>query len=116
MLANPPEDQEFDTFLDQYEMLFLGAFRNVPSRARHFNVLEHLYGYLSEMLPGDQREALLETVRAYKREEQPLDEPVRILKNHFDGQSLDWINQQSYLNPSRHEWELKQGLREENDG
>lgn len=116
MLANPPEDLGFDAFLDQYEVLYLGAFRNVPSRERHFNVLEHLYGYLSELLPGDQREALLETIRAFHRGEEPLSEPVRILKNHFDGRSIDWINEQSYLNPSQHEWELKQGLRGVYDG
>ncbi len=116
MLANPPEDQEFEVFLDQYEMLFLGAFRNVPSRERHFNVLEHLYGYLSEMLPSDQREALLETIRAFHRGEEPLSEPIKILKNHFDGRSIDWINEQNYLNATCHEWELKKGLREEYEG
>jgi uncharacterized protein YbgA (DUF1722 family) len=116
MLANPSEELEFEAFLDQYGNLYRSAFRTVPTRERHFNVLEHLYGYLSELLPGDQRSAVLETIRAFHRGEVSLSEPLRVLKNHFDGRSIEWVNRQSYLNPTHREWTLRSRLRSELDG
>lgn len=83
------------------------AMGQLPTRERHFNVLEHLYGYLVELLPDETRDELLESIRDFRDGNVPLIEPMRRLKEHFSERSIEWVCNQSYLNPKREEFTLK---------
>ncbi len=105
-LANPPQIA-FDQLLKQYRSQYSKVLRQLPTRQRHFNVLEHLYGYLSELLPNKERIELLEEIRDFHDGDLPLIEPLTSLKRHFEDRSIDWVNQQSYINPTQRELALK---------
>lgn len=109
MLANPP-DMPFDRLMRQYRSQFDNAIRKLTTRERHFNVFEHLYGYLAELLPDEKRNDLLAMIRNFRTGEGPLIEPLKELKKEFEGRSIEWVSNQSYLNPRREEIALKSDI------
>lgn len=110
MLANPPEIA-FDELMKQYYSHYMNAISDLPTRARHFNVLEHLYGYLVEPLPDDELEELLETIRAFRDGDASLIEPLTLLRTHLNDYSIEWASGQSYLNPKREQLALRNELK-----
>jgi uncharacterized protein YbgA (DUF1722 family) len=111
MLANRP-DEPIETTLKNYATVYLSALRRLPTRERHFNVLEHLYGYLTELLPDRERNELLETIREFRDGKEPLLVPLEKIKRAFEDRDMEWVNSQSYLNPTSRELELKQSITE----
>lgn len=93
--------------LDEYGTSFLEALAGPTTRRRHQNVLEHLFGYLSEMLPEDRRRELLDLIHSFGRGEVPLLEPLVALKGEFEDRSIEWVGGQSYLNPTALQVRLK---------
>jgi uncharacterized protein YbgA (DUF1722 family) len=102
----PRADTEQD-----YRRIFGEALASVATRGRNANALQHAFGRVGEHLDGRQRQAMHDRISAYQRGELPFGIPVVLLTGHAVGADLDWVAQQTYLNPfprdlRRHLWTL----------
>ncbi|OGG06565.1 MAG: hypothetical protein A3F83_14265 [Candidatus Glassbacteria bacterium RIFCSPLOWO2_12_FULL_58_11] len=91
-------------FLDYFELLNKALVLKTTVK-KNVNVLQHLQGYFKQHLSADEKQELLEVIRAYAAGRLPLIVPVTLI-NHFVrryGQS--YLREQYYLNP--HPLELK---------
>ncbi|TFG61749.1 MAG: DUF1722 domain-containing protein, partial [Gemmatimonadales bacterium] len=74
--------------------------RELTTRGRHANVLQHLMGFLKEALTSDEKTELLESIRDYRQGLLPLVVPITLLRHHCRRHEVpDWIHQQVYLSP-----------------
>lgn len=94
-----------------YRRIFGEALASVATRGRNANALQHAFGQVGEHLDGPQRRAMMDRIRAYERGELPFGVPVVLLTGHATGGDLDWVAEQTYLNPfprdlRRHLWTL----------
>lgn len=72
----------------------------LPSpRGRHVNVLQHISGYLKQVLSSDDKQELLSLFEAYRRRQLPLITPVTLLRHHLRVNPQPYITEQHYLNP-----------------
>ena len=74
--------------------------RELASIGRHFNVLQHLMGFLKEKLDGEDKAELLGVMEDYRHGQVPLIVPVTLLKHHLRRHEVpEWVHQQVYLYP-----------------
>ncbi len=90
---------DFDAVLDRYEALLMTALSARASRGRHFNVLQHLAGFLKDRLADEEKAELHRVLDEYKRGWTPLSTPVTLLSHHLNKLAHAWIEAQYYLNP-----------------
>ena len=82
---------------------FTEAMRRPPTRRGHTNVLQHMAGYVSDLLdPGDRQE-LTATVDQYRRGLVPLIVPVTLLRHYVRRYDVEYLKGQHYLEPHPHE-------------
>jgi uncharacterized protein YbgA (DUF1722 family)/uncharacterized protein YbbK (DUF523 family) len=85
--------------LDAYGEAFMKVLRHRATRRRHVNVLQHLMGFLKRTLDASDRSELTETLEQYRAGLVPLVVPLTLLQHHFRRHPVDWVNEQTYLNP-----------------
>lgn len=85
--------------IDEYGRLFAAAMRVQATRGKQVNVLQHLQGYLREVLDEGDRAELDEMILAYAAGLLPLVVPVTLLRHHFRRHPHDWVGEQTYLQP-----------------
>ena len=68
-------------------------------RGRHVNVLQHISGYLKQVISGDDKQELLSLFEAYRKRQLPLITPVTLLRHHLRVNPQPYITEQHYLNP-----------------
>jgi uncharacterized protein YbgA (DUF1722 family) len=105
-LSERPDDS-IDSILDHYRNKYFEALVKLPTRRRHLNVLEHVFGYLTELLPEPRRNDLMQLLNDFKNGKCPLLEPLEIMKKEFEKRSISWVNNQSYMNPTKYEIRLR---------
>jgi uncharacterized protein YbgA (DUF1722 family)/uncharacterized protein YbbK (DUF523 family) len=89
----------------RYEELLRDAMREMPSRGKNTNVLQHMLGYFKEDLGSWEKQELLEVIRQYRKGLIPLIVPVTILEHYVRKYDKEYLRHQSYLEP--HPLELK---------
>lgn len=77
------------------------------TRGRHANVLQHIQGYVSDNLDGDDRAELAGHIDAYRTGLVPLLVPLTLLAHHARKHAPAWLLDQTYLNPYPAEWMLR---------
>jgi uncharacterized protein YbgA (DUF1722 family)/uncharacterized protein YbbK (DUF523 family) len=82
---------------------FTEIMRRTPSRRSHTNVLQHLAGYVSDHLDGDEREELTEMVDQYRCGVLPLIVPVTLIRHYVRKFRIAFLLHQVYLAPHPHE-------------
>jgi len=75
-------------------------------RPQHFNVLQHLAGYLKPHLDHEQMSRLGAQLEAYRQGSLPLIEAMTSLKVHFERFPHPFIHRQVYLRPYPHSLSL----------
>jgi uncharacterized protein YbgA (DUF1722 family) len=90
-----------------YTQLFMEAFKLRATTKKNYNVLQHIFGFFSDRLSGDEKEDILGCLKDYKDELVPLIVPVTLLKHYVQKFSVDYILGQTYLNPSPKELMLR---------
>jgi len=91
-------------FRQQYESLFMQAMRARTTRGHHAKVLRRMAGYLTEYVNSAQREKLTRLIEDYRQGLAPLSTPLAVIRSlvrrlGLDYLSLDYLNDQFYLNP-----------------
>jgi len=86
-----------------YQEEFASVMRRPPSRRGHTNVLQHLSGYVSDGLSGDDRAELATAIERYRTGLLPLIVPLTLLRHHVRRQEQTYLLEQAYLSPHPHE-------------
>lgn len=73
------------------------AMKTTPGR--QVNVLQHILGYLKQVLSSDDKQELLGVFEAYRKKQLPLITPITLLRHHLRVHPQSYINQQHYLEP-----------------
>jgi uncharacterized protein YbgA (DUF1722 family) len=85
--------------LNEYGELLMTALRTRATHRKQANVLQHLAGYLKRTLDRSDRAELANCIASYRSKRIPLVVPITLLLHHFRRHPVDWVMQQSYLNP-----------------
>jgi uncharacterized protein YbgA (DUF1722 family)/uncharacterized protein YbbK (DUF523 family) len=86
--------------VEQYSTLLMEGMQVIATPGRHYNVLQHLMGFLKgELEKGDKAE-LMGLMEDYRRQLVPLIVPLTLLKHHLRRPSVpEWVHKQVYLYP-----------------
>lgn len=99
--ARPGEPAEAlaETYLDE----FTAVMRRPPSPRGHTNALQHMAGYVSDALDGEDRAELADAIHQYRRGLLPLVVPLTLVRHHARRQQQTYLLDQAYLSPHPHE-------------
>lgn len=84
---------------DAYIHRFMEVMAMSSKPGRHVNVLQHILGYLKEVLTKEDKKELLSVFEAYRQRQLPLITAVTLLRHHLRVHPQEYINKQHYLNP-----------------
>lgn len=90
---------DLETLLREYGQLLMSALRTRATHRKHANVLQHLAGYLKQALDRGDKAELADCIERYRSRLIPLVVPITLLLHHFRRHPVDWVMQQTYLNP-----------------
>lgn len=90
----------WDELTAQYAAQLMEGLQVIATIGRHFNVLQHLMGFLKRDLEPADKAELLGLLEDYRKGLVPLIVPVTLLKHHLRRNPVpEWVHQQVYLNP-----------------
>ncbi|HSF33954.1 MAG TPA: DUF523 and DUF1722 domain-containing protein [Candidatus Tectomicrobia bacterium] len=103
LVAQPEASVDAQTLASAYLDGFTEVMRRTPTRRGHTNVLQHLAGYVSDHLDGDEREELTQMIEHYRRGLLPLIVPVTLIRHYVRKFRVAYLLDQVYLTPHPHE-------------
>ena len=83
----------------QYINILMETLKKPATRGGHFNVLQHLFGFLKNHLPYEEKQQLLYTTEKYRIGELPLIAPLILLNMYFTRHKHRFIENTLYLKP-----------------
>jgi uncharacterized protein YbgA (DUF1722 family) len=99
-------NRDWDELKSEYGTLLMEGLAVMGTRGKHFNVLQHLMGYLKKHLSDKDKQELLSLIEDYRQGLLPLIVPLTLLKHHLNRYPVpEWVlvtfrlHQQVYLNP-----------------
>jgi uncharacterized protein YbgA (DUF1722 family)/uncharacterized protein YbbK (DUF523 family) len=103
LLAHPEQFADEQAWAAAYLDGFTEVMRQTPTRRGHTNVLQHLAGYISAHLDGDEREEITEMIDQYRVGFLPLIAPVTLIRHYVRKFQVSYLRDQVYLSPHPHE-------------
>jgi uncharacterized protein YbgA (DUF1722 family)/uncharacterized protein YbbK (DUF523 family) len=94
--------QPLEKTAGNYIRELLTTLKRPARRSQHYNVLQHLTGYLKPHLNSPQKTRLNTQLDAYRQGDLPLIDAIDALKNEFDRFPDPYIRGQVYLYPCPH--------------
>ena len=91
------------TLAPQYFRAFMEVMAHTPNRKGHTNVLQHLAGYFSDRLAGQDRAELTATIQRYYQSLLPLIVPMTLIRHYVRKFDAHYLRDQIYLDPHPHE-------------
>jgi uncharacterized protein YbgA (DUF1722 family)/uncharacterized protein YbbK (DUF523 family) len=98
-------DYPIKDLYDRYQHLFLNALKLKTTVKKHTNVLFHMAGYFKDLLSGEEKQELSETIHLYHQEHVPLIVPLTLIKHYVLKYDQHYLKMQYYLDP--HPLELR---------
>lgn len=93
--------------VDEYGREFMTALARPASIGNHVNVLQHLAGYLKNMLDQGDKTELQAAIDAYHDRRTPLRAPITLLRHHLRCHPQPWAARQTYLDVDPREQVLR---------
>lgn len=94
----------------EYEKIFMEALTKKSTRAKNINVLDHMLGFFKKKLTSEVRSEIRLIISDYKKGLVPLIVPITLIKHYASILNVDYISNQTYLNPHPKELALRFGL------
>jgi uncharacterized protein YbbK (DUF523 family)/uncharacterized protein YbgA (DUF1722 family) len=82
-----------------YSELFAAALAVRPTRGRHVNALQHVFGPMSERLDDARRHDIVGVIDAFARAEVSREVPMTLLRHHARGEDNAYLQAQTYFEP-----------------
>jgi len=82
-----------------YIKRFMQVMSIISKPGRQVNVLQHIMGYLKQMLSPEDKQELLSVFEAYRNRQLPLITPLTLLQHHLRNHPQQYILKQHYLKP-----------------
>lgn len=98
---------DINALAEEYQRELMTALARPAKRQQQVNVLQHLLGYLSKQLDGEDKAEMVEIIEQYRQGIVPLIVPITLLKHHFRRHPHEYIERQVYLSPHPHELMLR---------
>jgi uncharacterized protein YbgA (DUF1722 family)/uncharacterized protein YbbK (DUF523 family) len=90
----------WEELVETYGRLLMEGLGVLGTPGKHTNVLQHLMGFLKDVLSKEDKAELLGLIEDYRRELVPLIVPLTLLQHHLHRHPVpDWVHQQVYLSP-----------------
>jgi uncharacterized protein YbgA (DUF1722 family)/uncharacterized protein YbbK (DUF523 family) len=83
----------------EYETLFMTGLRKLATRGKQTNVLQHIAGYFKKLIDARDRQEIQEVIASYRAGHVPLIVPVILLRHHVRRHAVQYLAQQTYLDP-----------------
>jgi len=94
-------------FKDEYRALFMPALRFKATVKKNTNVLQHIAGYLKHHLSDVEKRNVHDAITDYHRSLVPLTVPITLLRHFVNKHSIEYLQNQYYLNPHPKELMLR---------
>lgn len=100
-------DIDVNDMATEYITGFMTALKNKATRKKHTNTLQHLQGYFSKHLSSLEKQELSEQIHQYRLGLVPLVVPLTLIKHYLLLYPMDYLANQSYLNPYPEQLKLR---------
>ena len=94
-------------FRNEYRTLFMRALKFKATVKKNTNVLQHIAGFLKNLLSDSEKGDIHEAIMDYYRSLVPLIVPITLLRHFIYKHSIEYIQNQYYLNPHPKELMLR---------
>ncbi len=94
-------------FKEKYSETFMDGLKYKTTNKKNANVMLHIMGYLKKHLSKDEKADILATIEDYRNNLIPLVVPMTLIRHYINKFSVDYIIDQSYLNPHPKELMLR---------
>jgi len=94
-------------FQEEYSMLFMEALKIKTSTRKNMNVLQHIFGFISDKLSTEEKNNILSTLDDYYHELIPIIVPITLLNHYAKIHNIEYICDQVYLHPHPKELMLR---------
>lgn len=91
----------------EYRAEFMAALSRIATTRKNTNVLQHMAGYLKRVLDPATKAELHAAIEDYHRGLVPLLVPLTLLRHHVRVHGIEWLAEQSYLEPHPKELMLR---------
>lgn len=98
LLANT-QSAAISVIADQLMLLLMGALKKPATRSGQINAMQHIRGYLKQVLQADEKQELTAIFEQYRQGEVPLIAPMTLLKHHFRRHPHAYISRQLFMQP-----------------
>jgi len=90
----------WEELVEKYGRLLMEGLEVLGTPGKHTNVLQHLMGFLKDVLSKEDKAELLGLIEDYRQGLVPLIVPLTLLQHHLRRHPVpDWVHQQVYLSP-----------------
>jgi uncharacterized protein YbgA (DUF1722 family)/uncharacterized protein YbbK (DUF523 family) len=83
----------------EYADRFMGALAVATTRGRHANVLQHMAGYMRELIAREARSDVANAISEYQNALVPLVTPLRLIAHYATVHQVRYLAEQVYLDP-----------------
>jgi uncharacterized protein YbgA (DUF1722 family)/uncharacterized protein YbbK (DUF523 family) len=94
----------------RYFSELMAALKKCATRRTHTNVLQHISGYLKQVISADDKQEVQHVIGQYRHGIVPLVVPLTLLKHHFRQHPDPYIAQQVYLQPHPENLSLRNAI------
>ena len=94
-------------FRDRYQQGIMEALQVRATPRKHVNVMQHLLGYLRQLIGPAERDDILRVIDQYRQGVVPLVVPLTLLHHHVKVQEIEYLLDQVYLRPAPEELALR---------
>jgi uncharacterized protein YbgA (DUF1722 family)/uncharacterized protein YbbK (DUF523 family) len=92
---------------DKYSSIFMEALKTKSTVKKNVNVLYHIMGFLKNYLSQYEKTDLQNVIKDYHSGQVPLIVPLTLIKHHLYKNNIEYIKDQTYLNPHPKELMLR---------
>lgn len=93
-----------------YFSKLMSALKKCATRGTHSNVLQHISGYLKQVISAEDKQEIQTLIGQYRHGIVPLVVPLTLLKHHFRQHPDRYIAQQAYLQPHPENLSLRNAI------
>ncbi|WP_455885037.1 YbgA family protein [Pseudomonas spelaei] len=110
LLGSMEKTTDLEALSNGYFSDLMTGLTKCATRGTHSNVLQHISGYLKQVISADDKQEMQTVIGQYRHGIVPLVVPLTLLKHHFRQHPDRYIAQQAYLQPHPENLSLRNAI------